>query len=93
MVDATKMTGSSSDDLDLLVLGYTHLIIRTHSQQYSAIADIHTPQHTVAHAHGFFVFTSRLLATDLDTGIITVSLNHSKYYTQIFSSQLTLRTT
>jgi hypothetical protein len=32
---------------------------------YSAIADLHTFQLTVAHALGFSGFTSRLLATDL----------------------------
>jgi hypothetical protein len=36
---------------------------------YSAIADIHNLQSTVAHALGFFVFTSRILATDLNTEI------------------------
>jgi hypothetical protein len=34
---------------------------------YNAIADLHTFQSTVAHALGFPVFTSRLLATDLNT--------------------------
>jgi hypothetical protein len=32
---------------------------------YSAIADLHTLQFTVAHTLGFSVFTSRILATDL----------------------------
>jgi hypothetical protein len=32
--------------------------------QYSAIADLHTSQSTVAHALGFSVSTSRLLAMD-----------------------------
>jgi hypothetical protein len=31
------------------------------------MADLHTFQFTVAHALGLFVFTSRLLATDLNT--------------------------
>jgi hypothetical protein len=35
--------------------------------QYSAIADIHAFRFTVAHALGFSVFTSRPLATDLNT--------------------------
>jgi hypothetical protein len=34
---------------------------------YSAIADLHNLKFTVAHALGYFVFTSRLLATDLNT--------------------------
>jgi hypothetical protein len=60
----------------LLALGYTLLITLTY-RQYSAIADIHTFQFTVADALGFAVFTSCLLAADLGTGIITVSLNHA----------------
>jgi hypothetical protein len=35
--------------------------------KYSAIADLHNFQFTVAHALGFSIFTSRLLATDLNT--------------------------
>jgi hypothetical protein len=34
---------------------------------YSAVADLHNFQSTVAHTLGFSVFTSRLLATDLNT--------------------------
>jgi hypothetical protein len=47
--------------------------------QYSAIADLHTLQFVVAYALGFSVFTSRLLATDLNTESTTS--NHYKYYT------------
>jgi hypothetical protein len=63
------------------------LITRTH-RQYSAIAvaHLHTFQFTVAHALRFSVTTSRLLATDLDTGIITVSLNHTLQILHIYSS-------
>jgi hypothetical protein len=39
--------------------------------QYSAIADLQTFQFTVAHALGFSVSTSRLLATDLHTETVT----------------------
>jgi hypothetical protein len=35
--------------------------------QYSVISHLHTLQSTVAHALGFSISTSRLLATDLDT--------------------------
>jgi hypothetical protein len=35
--------------------------------KYSAIADLHYLEFTVAHALGISVFTSRLLATDLNT--------------------------
>jgi hypothetical protein len=48
-------------------------------RQYSAVAHLHHLHFTVAHALGFSVSASRLLATDLNIGIITVS--HSKYYT------------
>jgi hypothetical protein len=46
---------------------------------YSAIADLHTFQITVAHALGFPVSTNRLLATDLSTQTTTVS--HFKCHT------------
>jgi hypothetical protein len=46
-------------------------------RKYSAIADLHTFHFTVAHALGFSVFTSHLLATDLNTETITVSLSHT----------------
>jgi hypothetical protein len=39
--------------------------------QYSAIADIHVFQFTIAHALGFSVSISRLLATDLHTKTVT----------------------
>jgi hypothetical protein len=45
----------------------TSVMISLNYNEYSAIADLHTLQFTVAHALGFFVFTSRLLATDLNT--------------------------
>jgi hypothetical protein len=35
--------------------------------QYSAIADVHNLQFTVTHALGFSIFTSCLLAMDLNT--------------------------
>jgi hypothetical protein len=46
--------------------------------QYSAIADLHNLQFTVAHALGFSVFISHLLATDLNTE--TVTSNHYEVY-------------
>jgi hypothetical protein len=45
---------------------------------YSAIADLHTFQFTVAHALGFSVFTSHLLATDLNTE--TSTSNHYEVF-------------
>jgi hypothetical protein len=45
---------------------------------YSAIAYLHTFQFTVAHALGFSVSTSRLLATDLNTE--TSASDHYKVF-------------
>jgi hypothetical protein len=58
-VRVTTITGSSSDDWIYWQLGYTLLI----TLKYSAIADLHDFQFTVAHALGSSVFTSRVLAT------------------------------
>jgi hypothetical protein len=46
--------------------------------QYNAIADLHNLQFTVAHALGFSVSTSRLLARDLNTG--TSTSNHYEVF-------------
>jgi hypothetical protein len=46
-------------------------------RQYIAITDSHTFHFTVAHALGLSVFTSRLLATDLNTETSTVSVTHT----------------
>jgi hypothetical protein len=45
----------------------TLVTIYVNYSQYSDIADLHTLQFTVSHALGFSDFTSRLLATDLNT--------------------------
>jgi hypothetical protein len=45
---------------------------------YSAIADLHNFQFTVAHALGFSVSTSRLLATDLNEE--TSTSNHYEVF-------------
>jgi hypothetical protein len=45
---------------------------------YSAIADLHTFQSTVAHALGFSISASRLLATDLNTE--TSTSNHYEVF-------------
>jgi hypothetical protein len=45
---------------------------------HTAFTDLHTFQFTVAYALGFPVFTSRLLATDLNTE--TSTSNRYKYY-------------
>jgi hypothetical protein len=59
--------------MDLLALSYTFTLNYTYIQQYSAIADLHHLQHTVAHALGFSVYISRLPATALNTEDTTVS--------------------
>jgi hypothetical protein len=83
----TNKTGSSSDECIYYNFQLQPLLITLTYRQYSAIAHLHHLQITVAHAVGFFVFTSRFLATDLNIGTITESLNaHSKYHTEIKSS-------
>jgi hypothetical protein len=67
----TIMRGSRSDNWILLVLRLQVLLI---TLNYNAIAILHTFQLTVAHALGFSVSTSRLLATDLNTD--TSTSNH-----------------
>jgi hypothetical protein len=56
----------------------TSVTISLNYNQYSAIADLHTFQFIVAHTLGFSVSTCRLLATDLNTEIITS--NHSEVF-------------
>jgi hypothetical protein len=69
--------------LDLLALSYTFTPRYTQCRQYSAIADLHHLPTTVAHALVLPVFTSRLLATALNIGLITLWV--FKYYTKITS--------
>jgi hypothetical protein len=56
----------------------TSVISSLNYHQYSAIADLHNFQFTVAHALGFSVFTSRFLATDINTE--TNTSNHSEVF-------------
>jgi hypothetical protein len=73
-VRMTNVTGSSSDDWI-----YWHLVtIFLNYKQYSAITDLHTFQFTAAHALGFSIFTSRLLAMDLNTE--TSTSNHYEVF-------------
>jgi hypothetical protein len=57
--------------LDLLTILCT---ISLNYNQYSAVTDLHTFKFTIAHALGFSLSTSRLLATDLN--IETITSNH-----------------
>jgi hypothetical protein len=57
----------------------------THTLNYTQVQAVLRLQSTVAHALGFPVSTSRLLATAFNTQ--TVRISHSNYYTQVFSSQ------
>jgi hypothetical protein len=59
----------------------TSVTISLNYNQYSAIADLHTSQFTVAHALGFSVSTSRLLATDLNTE--TSTSNHYEVFSPL----------
>jgi hypothetical protein len=65
--------------MDLLAFGYTLTRNYAYIQQYSAISHLHHLQFTIAHALGFSLSTSRLVATDLNTETTTGS--HFKYYT------------
>jgi hypothetical protein len=54
------------------MIGYcTSVTSSLNRTYYSAIADLLTFQSIIAHALGFSVFTSRLLATDLNIHIVT----------------------
>jgi hypothetical protein len=55
------------------MIGFTSTSVSSplNRTQYSAIADLHTFQFNVAHALGFSVSTSRLLATDFNTETYT----------------------
>jgi hypothetical protein len=74
VVHAMKMTGSTFICLDLLALGLQSRLVPFKYGQYSAVADLHTFQFTVAHPLRFSVSISRL-AMDLNTETIT------SYYT------------
>jgi hypothetical protein len=84
----TLITGSTSDDWIYWHFGYNLSLITINTTRtykpYSAIADLHTFQFTVVHSLRFSVFTSRLLATDLNTE--TITSNHH----EVFLSSLTL---
>jgi hypothetical protein len=56
----------------------TSVRISLNHTYYSAIADLHNLQFAVTHALGLSVFTSRLLATDLNAEISTS--NHSEVF-------------
>jgi hypothetical protein len=62
----TKITSSSSDDWIYYHFGYNHSQLEL-IFNYNAIAILRTFQFTVAHALGLSVFTSRILATELNT--------------------------
>jgi hypothetical protein len=53
---------------------YTPLRTALIYNKYSAITDLHTLQFTGTHALVSSIFTSRILATDFNTGIVAVSL-------------------
>jgi hypothetical protein len=61
-IGVTYKTGFGLDDWIYFTL-YIHTV-RVY-RQYSAIADLHTFQSTVAHTLGFSIFTNRIPATDL----------------------------
>jgi hypothetical protein len=58
--------------------------------RYSAIADLHTLQFTVTQTLGFSVFTSRILATDFNTVLITHKVFSSQANFQISTELVTI---
>jgi hypothetical protein len=80
-VPRDEITGSGSDDWI-----YWHSV--TISLNYKqAISDLHNLLFTVAHTLGFSVSTSRILATDLNTGKIT-SNHYEVFFYPIFFYRL-----
>jgi hypothetical protein len=81
----------------VLLIGFistsvTHsLLITLKYRQYSSIADIHNLHFTAAHALGFPVFTSRLLATELNTNYNNLTGLHTPRITvnRVFKSLCT----
>jgi hypothetical protein len=73
-----------------LAIGFTGTLVTSslNHAYYSAIADLHNLQFTTAHALGFSVATSRLLATDLNTE--TSASNHNEVSLLATSCSLTL---
>jgi hypothetical protein len=66
------MYGGMNDENYGLQIGWLDLLtllgtITVNYKPYSAVTDLHTFQFTAAHALGFSVSASRLLATDLNT--------------------------
>jgi hypothetical protein len=76
-----EMMGSSSDDWILLALLLQPLVI---TLIHSAIAIPHILQSTAAHALGFSVSTSRLLATGLNSE--TSTSNHYEVFLSLLVS-------
>jgi hypothetical protein len=70
VVHVTNITGPSPDDWIYWHFRLQPLLI---TLKYSATTDLHTLQTTVAHALGFFIYTSRLLATDLNTHLVPMT--------------------
>jgi hypothetical protein len=69
-------------------IGSSSVIISLNYNQYSAISDLHTFQFTVVHALVFSISTSHLLATDLNTEIITS--NHYEVFCYFVFNHSTL---
>jgi hypothetical protein len=68
----------------------TSLTSSLNHNYYSAIANLHNLQFTVAHALGFLVFTSRLLVTNINTE--TSASNHCEVFLFLVQSPWNLGT-
>jgi hypothetical protein len=76
------VTYRTSFGLDDWIYCTLHIHTTRKYRQYNAIAILHTPQFTGAHALWFSVFTSRILATDF----ITVSLSLQHTWSHLFTA-------
>jgi hypothetical protein len=62
--------------LDLLIPWLQPVLITLKYRQYSTITNVHIFQFTIAHTLGFPAFTIHVLATDLNTETVEVSLEY-----------------
>jgi hypothetical protein len=81
-VHVTNNNGSRWDDWIYWPFFVQYILITNYTTRtykpYSATAELHTFQFTVAHALGSSISTSRCLVADLNIGIITA--NHYEVY-------------
>jgi hypothetical protein len=67
--------------LDEWIYYTSHIHTTRDYRRYNATADLHTLQVTVSHPLGFSVFTSRILATDLQVSL-SLQITHEVFFAQ-----------